>query len=187
MADQGEEGLLSPYLRSVRIDKVVPYIKGRVLDVGCGSGRLAFHVSEENYVGFDIDQDSLRTARTMFPNYRFISELTDDIGYFDTIVALAVIEHISNPALFLSNIASFLTNKSWSRIILTTPHPFISSLHEIGARIGLFSRHAGEEHEELLDRSKLELVGKYANLNLCIYGRFLFKANQIAIYSKRMV
>jgi hypothetical protein len=34
MADQGSEGLLSPFLRRKRILAVKPYLRGRVLDVG---------------------------------------------------------------------------------------------------------------------------------------------------------
>ena len=41
MADQGAEGLFSPFLRSRRLKAACPYIKGRVLDVGCGTGALA--------------------------------------------------------------------------------------------------------------------------------------------------
>jgi len=38
VADQGNEGLLSPFLRWRRIRAVLPYIRGCVLDVvGCGS------------------------------------------------------------------------------------------------------------------------------------------------------
>ena len=41
MTDQAVEGLLSPFLRQQRINAIKPYIKGVVLEVGCGSGLLA--------------------------------------------------------------------------------------------------------------------------------------------------
>ena len=46
------EGILSPYLRSKRLSPALPYIKGRVLDVGCGVGLLAVIEHVEDYIAF---------------------------------------------------------------------------------------------------------------------------------------
>lgn len=40
MADQGAEGFLSSYLRRQRIQAVMPWLKGRVLDLAAGRGCL---------------------------------------------------------------------------------------------------------------------------------------------------
>jgi hypothetical protein len=40
---------------------------------------------------------------------------------------------------------------------------------EIGASIGLFSRRASDEHEELLDKTKLYDIGQKAGLQLITY------------------
>jgi len=48
--------------------------------------------------------------------------------------------------------------------------------------VGLFSRHANDEHEELLDRARLLSVGASAGLGLERYRRFLLGANQLAIF-----
>jgi len=40
MADQAD-GFLSPFLRKKRIEMALPFIKGRVIDIGCGVGKLA--------------------------------------------------------------------------------------------------------------------------------------------------
>ena len=44
MADQGTEGLLSPWLRSVQFKASISKFQGKVLDYGCGSEALAEHV-----------------------------------------------------------------------------------------------------------------------------------------------
>lgn len=184
MADQGSEGLLSPYLRRKRVKAVVPYLKGNVLDFGCGSGALAKLIEESQYLGVEIDSKSLCQARLHFPKHHFTSNLPQEANKFDTIVLLAVIEHVKDPAQFLLKLTAHLNNSSKSRLVLTTPAPFIDIIHSIGASIGLFSKHANEEHEELLNRDKLENIGKKAGLTLISYKRFLFGANQIAIFAK---
>ena len=184
MADQGNEGLLSPFLRRRRIGAAKKHIRGRVLDVGCGSGSLADLVNPENYVGMDVDDVSLQVARSQFPGHTFVSELPAEQATFDTIVSLAVIEHVPSPADFLSDLATRLKAHADARIIITTPHPKADWIHDLGSSIGLFSQHANEEHEELLGRKELREVADKAGLRLVSYRRFLFGVNQLAIYQR---
>lgn len=184
MGDQGSEGLLSPWLRERRFQAAAPFLKGKVLDFGCGSGALAAWVDADRYVGMEVDAASLRAARSRFSNHRFLSELPQKTERFDTIVSLAVIEHVSAPAEFLSTLAAYLEETTEARLVITTPHPSVQWVHELGAAVGLFSRHASEEHESLLDRTSLEITGSRAGLNLVSYSRFLFGANQVAVYAK---
>lgn len=187
MADQASEGFLSPYLKQKRLEAAKPYLRGQILDFGCGSGTLSLYTDSGNYVGVDQDILSLEYARAKFPNYRFLDSLPVPIESFDTIVSLAVIEHVSEPAEFLKMLASYLSEESSSRIVITTPHPSVDWIHDLGAKVGLFSKHANDEHEDLLDRNKLELVGAQAGLSLIEYKRFLFGANQLAIYEKNIL
>lgn len=187
MADQGAEGLLSPYLRRKRIEAVGPWLKGRVLDFGCGTGWLADLVGDEKYLGVERDETSLRLARTKYPKHHFASVLPEGKEKFDTVVALAVIEHVREPAQLLSSLADALEDSDRSRLVITTPHPAVDWIHNLGAKIGIFSSHASDEHEDFLDRERLMTVGADAGLLLELYSRFLCGANQIAIYSKRAV
>jgi len=182
MADQGAEGLLSPFLRKQRIRAVKPYLNGSILDYGCGSGELAREVSHENYFGIDIDQESILVAREKFSSYRFASAAEPCTEKFDTVVSMAVIEHVKQPEQFLFTLAGFLSKKPSARIVITTPHPSMDWIHGAGSSIGLFSKHANDEHEELLDRKKLSAAGEKCQLVLSHYSRFLFGANQIAIF-----
>ncbi len=184
MADQGSEGLLSPWLREKRFAAAGPYLQGQVLDFGCGSGSLAELVSSDRYLGVDMDEPSLHQARLQFPQHRFISELPQLDEQFDSIVSLAVIEHVSDSVGFLRTLAAHLNDTEGACLIVTTPHPAIDWVHGLGAAAGLFSKHANEEHEDLLDRAKLEMGGAKAGLKLISYRRFLFGANQIAVFEK---
>lgn len=184
MADQGTEGLLSPWLRQQRVAVAKPYLWGRVLDVGCGSGALAASVDPDYYLGVDVCKESLQLARSCYPLHHFVSSLPEAAESFDTVVSLAVIEHVANPAEFLCNLAGCLSESEAARLIVTTPHPSVDWIHDLGATLGLFSKHANEEHEDLLDRVQLELAGTQAGLGLVTYRRFLLGANQVAVYKR---
>ncbi|HRQ65522.1 MAG TPA: class I SAM-dependent methyltransferase [Xanthomonadaceae bacterium] len=185
MADQGSEGFLSPFLRSRRMAAARTYLRGRVLDVGCGSGELAPYVRPLDYCGFDLDASVVALARQRWSGYRFESSLPQTHEEFDTIVALAVIEHVADPIEFTRELHARLRRATGSRIVVTTPHPRMDWLHTAGTRIGLFSAHASEEHEQLLDRAALERVAKSSELTLVEYRRFLWGANQLAIFALR--
>ncbi len=185
MADQ-TAALLSPFLRSQRLKAARPLLQGDVLDFGCGVGLLAQWVEPERYLGLDIDAPSLDKARAAFPRHTFTlverleawPELLDG-RRFDTLVALALIEHVKDPAGFLRSFASVL--KPGGSIVLTTPNPALGWAHQLGARVGLFSKEADDEHEELLGFRRMREVSADAGLELASARRFLFGANQLFV------
>ena len=184
MADQGTEGVLSPWLRRQRFKAAQPYLKGRVLDYGCGSGGLAGQIQAEFYLGLEIDKESFEKAKTIYPNHSFVSDLSEIDTQFDTIVALAVIEHVADPAAFLNSMKQYLAPTHNANIVISTPHPAVDWVHDLGAAVGLFSKHANEEHEDLLDQEKLKEAGRKCDLVLFEYKRFLFGANQLALFRR---
>ena len=181
MADQGTEGLLSPFLRWRRIKTALPYLKGRILDVGCGSGALARHIPPTSYMGVDLDEESLLKARKRFPEHFFSSEFPEVEEGFDVVVALAVLEHVVNPSLFLKKISRYLKKDGLGSVVLTTPCPAADLIHKCGASLGLFSKHASEEHETLLDEGKIRHIAELSGLSLQVYCRFLFGMNQLVL------
>jgi 2-polyprenyl-3-methyl-5-hydroxy-6-metoxy-1,4-benzoquinol methylase len=183
MADQANEGVLSPFLRNRRIAAAAVHLRGTVLDVGCGNGGLARHVPPERYLGLDVDPVSVAAAQAACPDHRFVVGDVPDGGVYDTIVALAVIEHVPDPASFLRRLSQFMRDEASARIVCTTPHPSMETLYNAGARIGLFSQSAQEEHETLLDRDALSRAAGGADLRMVDYRRFLFGANQIALFA----
>jgi 2-polyprenyl-3-methyl-5-hydroxy-6-metoxy-1,4-benzoquinol methylase len=96
-----------------RLDRIVAYIgdAGKVLDVGCGNGRLAERLAREGkhlaYVGVDASPELIAIARARTSHLRnvaaqfFIADITQP-GWtlafanqsFDIAVALAVLHHI---------------------------------------------------------------------------------------------
>ena len=159
------------------------WLRGRVLDYGCGVGRLAAYVPPANYVGLDPDPESLDQARHTFPRHRFVTDFSAR-EKFDTIVALAVIEHLPDPLAFLEWASELLSQGG--NVIITTPHRAFRRWHEWGARIGLFSSEAAHEHNILFDsRSFDELLAK-SRLRVIRYARFLGGANQFWLLRSRL-
>jgi 2-polyprenyl-3-methyl-5-hydroxy-6-metoxy-1,4-benzoquinol methylase len=156
MSDQAN-GLLSPWLRRKRFAKVMPHMIGKVLDFGCGIGEFSKHCNPKRYLGFDVDKASLETARRKHPEFTFSEEIRAT-EKFDTIVLLAVLEHLKEPESILKELGRKLEPKG--RIILTTPCSIARFFHTIGAHLGLFSRDASEEHHRLLDYADVSKIGR---------------------------
>jgi 2-polyprenyl-3-methyl-5-hydroxy-6-metoxy-1,4-benzoquinol methylase len=179
MSDQ-ISGLLSPFLRAKRIRIVRPHLEGKVLDYGCGIGVLNELVRPENYVGVDIDSESIEIARKRYPRCYFyhMSELPA-YHFYKTIVCLAVIEHLDSPLLVLKKFKEILSQNG--KLIITTPHPSYDLIHAIGAHVGLFSQEGRKEHHELLNKDSLVQLATDSGFYVKHYQRFLLGANQLAI------
>lgn len=176
-------GLLSPYLRRRRIEAIRRYLDSpRILDYGCGIGVLADHVPPERYVGVDVDPDVVQTARELHPRHRFehLGSFGDDRPY-DTIIALAVIEHLPDPGAFLRWARGLLV-PAGGLIVVTTPLPSLEWLHTLGGHLGICSSEGSQGHPSLLDRPAVERLGREAGLTMNRYERFLFGANQLAVF-----
>ena len=153
--------------------------------MGCGTGALAGIVPpDDRYMGVDIDEQSLPIARQRYLHHSFQSGMPAVEPIFDTVISLAVIEHVPDPGLFLRELAMRLRSSPDNFLVCTTPHPAVDWIHPAGAKVGLFSRHANEKHEELLDRTRIKVLANQCDLKLVVYRRFLFGANQLAVFQK---
>lgn len=177
-------GLLSPFLRTIRINAARPHLRGDILDYGCDVGALSIYIENSKYVGVDIDKESIGIATKTYPNYSFHTLGSFRTNKkFDTIVGLALIEHIKDPKSFLIELKSYL-NKD-GRIVLTTPHPYVDKIHFYGSRIGLFSQNAEDEHESLIDFAKMASLTEASGLEIYLYKRFLLGTNQLFILEQK--
>lgn len=157
-----------------------PWIKGDLLELGCGEGRgvemLLPHA--HRYLGLDKIGKVIDSLRVRFPEIEFrqavippFEGITDNS--FDTIVSFQVIEHISDDAFFLEEIYRVL--RPGGKAIISTPN----SMHTL-------SRNPWHEREytpqELIDLcsgifDKVEAKGVGGNKKVWAYHH----ANRVSV------
>jgi SAM-dependent methyltransferase len=96
--------------RKLAVDTVAAYANPRVLDVGCGSGRIGEFVLEvgaSHYVGVDFSEPMIDLARTRLTRFESRTELiVDDFltapldGPFEVILAVGLFDYLPEPHRF---------------------------------------------------------------------------------------
>jgi 2-polyprenyl-3-methyl-5-hydroxy-6-metoxy-1,4-benzoquinol methylase len=152
-----------------------------VLDVGCNNGRLrTFLPKDIEYVGIDIKRlpgiDFTFYERSLFDNL-------SDLGTFDTIFLLATIEHLEKCDEAIANLVGRL-NKG-GVLILTTPSKLGDDLHHWGAKFGLTSGMAADDHETIFTLDGLKQLLSSHGLEKVEAHFFMLGLNQIAVGRKK--
>lgn len=151
------------------LEKFDGYIKGGILEIGCGIGNFTKSLTKYGKVtAMDINNDYIEQAKKKVEGYARIG--FGDIekgnyffkgGVFDTIVCINVLEHIKDDVMALKNIYKLL--KPNGILILHVPaHPFLYG--SIDASIGHFRRYEKEKLVDRIRRSGFE-IDKIKRLN----------------------
>jgi SAM-dependent methyltransferase len=96
----------------------------RILDVGCGDGRLTAELEARELTGADVSAEALRRARARLPGARLV-ELEPDAplplgdSSFDLVLCAETLEHVRDVQLLLSEIRRVLA--PGGVLALTTP------------------------------------------------------------------
>ncbi|MEM6736272.1 MAG: class I SAM-dependent methyltransferase [Bacteroidota bacterium] len=102
------------------------YIKGDLLELGCGEGRGVELLAPRatSYTGIDKIKPIIEQLRIKHPGYKFIKGVFPPFPFqnnqFDTIIAFQVIEHIKKDEDFVEEICRVL--KPEGRALITTPN-----------------------------------------------------------------
>lgn len=101
------------------------YMRGELLDVGCGTKPYKSVFTVDSYIGLDIDSDLTRKRETADYFYDG-KEFPFQDKSFDSVLCNQVLEHVFNPREFLSEINRVL--KPGGKLLLTVP--FVWDEHE---------------------------------------------------------
>lgn len=178
--------ILSGYAKQQRLRQIQPLLRGRILDLGCGFTVLPEILAVgQSYTGLDSWERALVYARRRYVQHTFHQRDLDheplNLGdeQFDTIVMMAVIEHLHRPEQLLLQVRSLLA--PGGHLLLTTPSPFGDFLHRIGSRIGLFYSEDQVAHVKIFGKGDLfQLVG-LTGYAVLAYKRFQFQSNQMLV------
>jgi 2-polyprenyl-6-hydroxyphenyl methylase/3-demethylubiquinone-9 3-methyltransferase len=98
--------------------------EGAILDLGCGTGAWLQRLAADGYTnlyGVDADIDSTSGVRASVSRADLNShDWCRQMGSFDLITAIEVLEHLENPGLFLGQVAEILAADG--RALITTPN-----------------------------------------------------------------
>lgn len=190
MAQEIKDGLLSNYLRAARFKRVIPHIKaGKLLDIGCDQGYIIPYLPEGiEYFGIERNETLFNKARTRYPQHSFFHmDVTADSTIkikptdFDTILMIAVIEHMDKPMDVLDKLRSMLNKKG--RIVITSPSRKSHKLLVMLSHLGL-ARKDKHEHQSYVNNktmSRLFVPGKF---KLILHKRFQFGLNQLWVLER---
>jgi SAM-dependent methyltransferase len=149
----------------------VRYVRGRVIDVGCGTGRVSLYLQQRGFdvVGLDASPGAVRSARLRGVNETWclsIDELSGRLELFDTIILFG-----NNFGLFGTPDRARRTLRSWARktrsgarILAESTNPYCGGAPAIDRSYYRKTKQAGRMPGELRIRSRYRgHVGAWSN------------------------
>ena len=171
-------------LQRWRIDKAIAHVLpgDRLLDIGCHEGELIERVLGRVASATGVDPlvaphaaGKVRILRGVFPGPEFAS------ASFDCITALAVLEHVPDPAGFARACAAALA--PGGRVVLTVPHAAVDRILHVLIALRLVDGMAHEEHHGF-DAASTPLLFEAAGLTLARCERFQLGLNCVYVFAK---
>jgi SAM-dependent methyltransferase len=161
------------YLQKARIGKTLPYLRhgDRVLDIGSSQGELfdAFGMQDPTSIGLDPEATARKTASYELQRGYFPAAALQ-LGTFDAVVMLAVLEHAPAPDLTLwARTICDLLNPG-GRFVATVPSALVDPILDVAMKLRLIDGMETEQHygfdpkqtESLMTGAGLSLVAKKA-------------------------
>lgn len=186
---QLKEPLLEYILSKIRSNQAIKYIKDKsvVADLGCGyNGNFLKKISKKinRGIGYDVSVTKNNLPKNVFLKTSDLNKkISDHKNYFNTVTALAVLEHVENPEEFLIKIKSML--KKNGKVIITTPHKNGKVILEILSRFGLISRDEIYDHKTYFNKKSLIKLLSKNKFRVCkIYSFGILYLNLICVAEK---
>lgn len=179
-------------IQTIRYRKVIDLIPyGCVLaDLGCGEGDFLRYINIKRQIafGYGIDKKIKYPNANIYQNLLFKEgdlnkRIPLDNTSVDVVTALAVIEHLYNPSIFVLEILRIL--KPGGVCILTTPSPIAKPLLEFMAyRLRIISEKDIRDHKHYFNEYDLSTLFK--DFDPVKINRFLFGFNVLIEARKKI-
>lgn len=145
------------------LKKFTPFLKGDILEVGCGIGNFTNSLMEYGKVwAIDIDpRGVLETAENVLGRAKIgFGDIENNKFFFgnkkfDTIVCMNVLEHIKDDIKACKNLYKLLKIGGFL-IVLVPSHPILSG--QIDQSIGHFRRYSKNKLNEILLETGLKII-----------------------------
>lgn len=141
---------LDRFLRDARLARARPYVRqgDRVLDVGCGDGKLFRRW--KGHIAGGVGIEPTLTQRVAGEGYELLpGRFPDDApadGKFDAITMLAVLEHLPPDVQARLADACAALLKPGGRVVITVPSPRVDDILHVLLKLRLIQGISAHEH-----------------------------------------
>lgn len=180
-------------LQKVRNEKIIPFLSGNVLELWCGSWFIPNFLKTNNksntYTGVDFREDIILKLSNDFPVYNFLQYDLDEVleiqnEFFDTVISIAVIEHIYNQKNFFLSATNNL-KINW-HLVITTPSNFGNDLiYPLICKLWMRKwKWVLSDHITIFNKERFEVAAKDFWMEIIHFEFFEFFCNQLVILKK---
>lgn len=184
---------LTRWLTNARTRRILPYLRGDVLELGCGASVVldpdGARPAMTSYTGVEALPENVEALRRKHPRASFLAFDLDTApwpleGRFDCVLALAVVEHLWSLKTLFEQVNRHLREDGL--FVLTTPTPWGNHVVlRTLSRIGLVRRNVIDDHVTIFDRQLFRHACGEFGFELVHYRTFQFGGNQLAVLRKR--
>ncbi len=180
---------LDRFLQKYRIRQAAPYILpgASVLDIGCYDGGLFLELRDRIsfYVGIDpVDHQSCRRDGRLRRIVGSFPADLPDLGQFDVITMLAVLEHFPLDQLGALPCHCASRLKPGGALVITMPSPCVDHILEVLSRIRVIDGMSFEEHHGL-DPQIVPRIFCREYFDLKVKESFQLGLNNLLVFQKK--
>lgn len=180
--------MMADVLSRWRNRRALPFVGSKVLDLGCGKATLLRYLPHDaTYTGVEKSPQQVEELRRRYPERRFLvadldTGLPDLQEDYDTILLLAVLEHLKNPREVVERCHDLLA--PGGKMILSVPTRLGEFAHRALAALRLVNPEVAHAHLWRFDARSLLEVFQGLESEVVEHHLFQLGCNRLLVYRK---